>query len=180
MLDRAIDSVWPTSQRPAPALDSAGSGVVILDRGVAAAIDLAICYGLVELPAIFLYSLVSPASYEALGPAAAPLSLGFLLPLWLTYAFGFEWRFGRTPGKVNRGLLVVHRDGTPCGRRASAVRNLLRYVDVLGVPPLVLGLVVALAGDGRRVGDYLAGTVVVRARAGDRADQPGVAGSDVD
>jgi uncharacterized RDD family membrane protein YckC len=62
-------------------------------------------------------------------------------------------------------------DGGPCTARASAVRNMLRYVDFLGVPPLVVGLVAAYTTDGRRVGDLAADTVVVRTRVEDPEDQ---------
>ena len=73
--------------------------------------------------------LFGPA-FEARAGAIAVGSLLVLAPLYLTYSFAFEWRFGRTPGKVNRGLLVVTEDGGDPGVRACAVRNLLRYVDL--------------------------------------------------
>jgi len=56
-------------------------------------------------------------------------------------------------------------DGSQCTLRASAVRNLLRYVDLLGVPPLVVGLASALVTGGRRIGDHAADTIVVRSTA---------------
>lgn len=176
MIDRVLDSLLPTRIQPSPALGTARETAVVLDRGVAAAIDLLVCYALLELPVVYLFSVVFPGTYQANTGALFWLSLVALLPLFATYKFGFEWRFGRTPGKVNRHLLVVMADGSPCTRGASAVRNLLLYVDLLGVPPVVLGLVVALLGDGRRVGDRPADTVVVRARGGDRTNP--IPGSD--
>jgi len=92
-----------------------------------------------------------------------PVTLAVLAPLVVTYSFAFEWRYARTPGKVWRGLVTVTDDGTPCTGSASAVRNLCRYLDYLGVPPLVLGVVAALtSAEGKRFGDRLAGTLVVR------------------
>ncbi len=169
MIDRLFDSLLPTRYRPAPAMETAGDARVLLARGAAVLIDLFICYVFLELPVFYAASVLFRGPFEARAGGLAVVSVLVLVPLYLTYSFAFEWRFGRTPGKVNRGLLVVATDGGRPGVRAVAVRNLLRYVDLLGVPPLVLGAVVALATGGRRVGDHLAGTVVVRTTAGEEA-----------
>lgn len=165
MIDRTLDALLPTSQQPAPVLETAGDRDVLLARGLAAAIDLGVCYVLLELPVVYVLGELFPGPYEALGGFAVWLSLLALVPIYASYAFVLEYRYGRTPGKVNRGLLVVMDDGRQCTYAGSAVRNLFRYVDLLGVPPVVVGLVVALATDGKRVGDYVAGTVVVRSTA---------------
>ncbi|WP_226482507.1 RDD family protein [Natrinema amylolyticum] len=165
MIDWKLDGFLPTRRQPAPVPETAGDRDVVLARGGAAAIDLFVCYVLIEFPAIYVLGTVFSEPYEALGGYVVPLSLLVLLPIYATYSFVFEWRYGRTPGKVNRDLLVVMADGSPCTYRASAVRNLLLYVDLLGVPPLVLGLVAALATDGRRLGDRAGGTIVVRSTA---------------
>ncbi|SFS87175.1 RDD family protein [Halostagnicola kamekurae] len=165
MIDWKLDGFVPTRRQPAPEVQTASDRGVLLARTGAAAIDLFVCYVLLEFPLIYVASVLFNGPYEALGGAVIPLSLLVLLPLYATYSFTLEWRYGRTPGKVNRGLLVVMTDGRQCTLRASAVRNLSRYVDLLGVPPLVVGLVVALATDGRRVGDHAANTIVVRSTA---------------
>ena len=169
MIDRLFDRFLPTRYRPAPSMETAGEAGVLLARGAAVLLDLLICYLLLELPVFYAASVLFRGAFEARAGSLAVVSLLLLAPLYLTYSFAFEWRFGRTPGKVNRGLLVVTADGGRPDVHAVAVRNLLRYVDLLGVPPLVLGAVVALATGGRRVGDHLAGTVVVRATAGEEA-----------
>lgn len=169
MIDGILDSLLPTRYRPAPAMGTADEGRVLLARGGATLIDLLICYVLLELPVFYAASVLFRDSFEASAGRLAVLSVLILVPLYLTYSFAFEWRYGRTPGKVNRGLLVVTAEGGTPGVRAVAVRNLLRYVDLVGVPPLVLGAVVALASGGRRVGDHLGGTLVVRATAGEEA-----------
>jgi uncharacterized RDD family membrane protein YckC len=169
VIDRLFDSLLPTRYRPAPSMETVGEANVLLARGAAVLLDLLVCYLLLELPVFYAVSVLFRDAFEARAGSLAIVSLLLLAPLYLTYSFAFEWRFGRTPGKVNRGLLVVTTDGGPPGVRAVAVRNLLRYVDLLGVPPLVLGAVVAFATGGRRVGDHLAGTVVVRATAGEEA-----------
>ncbi|QSW99273.1 RDD family protein [Haloterrigena alkaliphila] len=165
MIDWKLDGFLPTQRQPAPVLESADDRDVLLARGAAAAIDLFVCYVLIEFPLIYVLGEVFSGTYEALGDFVVPLSLLALLPIYASYSFVCEWRYGRTPGKVNRGLLVVMADGSPCTYRASAVRNLLLYVDLLGVPPVVVGSVSALVTGGRRLGDYAAGTVVVRSTA---------------
>ena len=178
MIDRVLDRFLPTGIQPAPTMESVAEPKVLLDRGLAAAIDLLFCYVFVEAPVIYVLGEVFPDRFEAFAGTAAVLSVLALLPIYVTYGFAFEWRYGRTPGKVNRGLLVVMADGEPCTLRASAVRNLLTYVDLVGVPPLVVGLVSALLADGRRIGDLVAGTVVTRARVPD--DVRTAATADVD
>lgn len=167
MIDRILDRWQPTRQRPEPDLDSTADRSVLLERGVATALDLLVCYLFIEVPALYVLSELAPTAFEALGGVAVILSLVLLLPVYVTYAFAFEWRYGRTPGKVNRGLVVVMVSGEHCSARAAAIRNLLRYVDFAGLPPLIVGAVVALLSDGRRVGDLVAGTVVVRSRPSD-------------
>lgn len=164
MIDRVLDRFLPTRQRPEPDLGTAGTRTVLIDRAVASGIDLLVSYVLIEAPVLYVLSEVFPTAFEALGGAAVVLSVLLLLPVYVTYSFGFEWRYGRTPGKVNRGLLVVMADGGVCTARAAALRNLLRYVDLIGVPPFVVGLLCAAVTDGRRVGDLVAETVVVRTR----------------
>jgi uncharacterized RDD family membrane protein YckC len=93
--------------------------------------------------------------------------------------FGFEWFYfvlfewlwnGRTPGKRALGLRVVKEGGYPIGPQDAFLRNLLRGADLM--PPLLpLGLpvptylvgILACAADGRfrRLGDMVAGTMVV-------------------
>ena len=178
MIDWKLDGFLPTRRQPAPVPETAGDRDVLLARGAAAAIDLFVCYVLIELPLIYAFGIVFSETYEALGASAVALSLLALVPIYASYSFVCEWRYGRTPGKVNRGLLVVMDDGSPCTYRASAVRNLFLYVDLLGVPPLVIGAVSALATGGRRIGDLASGTIVVRSRAPTKLDA--AASADVD
>lgn len=157
-------SLYPTSRPPRPALDTAGDRDVLLDRVLAALFDVAVCLFVVESPLLFVLDALS-AGRLAAAPWFLPLALLVLAPLVVTYSFAFEWRRARTPGKVWRGLVVVRDDGVPCSPTGSAVRNLFRYVDYLGVPPLVVGLASAiLSPRGKRLGDRVAGTVVVRTR----------------
>lgn len=166
MIDFGVRDLNPSRIPPRPVLRSAGDRSVLLARIVALSIDLVLCYVLIEIPLLYLVLELVPGSLEALETAAVGLSLLGLIPVYLTYSFYFEWRRSRTPGKGQRGLMVAMTDGRPCTLRASAVRNLLRYVDFLGIPPIVLGLLSAIVSPtGRRIGDRAAGTLVVRTGA---------------
>jgi len=98
--------------------------------------------------------------------------------LTLVAYFALNWGYfvaaelltaGRSPGKLICGLRVVRSDGLPVTFRESALRNLARAVDVTGVPPSVIipvaPVVMALDKSFRRLGDMLAGTIVVYERA---------------
>lgn len=92
--------------------------------------------------------------------------LAMLLLFALTWAYSVVcevWLGGQTLGKRALGLRVVNADGTPVTWLPSVVRNLLRVVDVLpGV--YGVGLVSTLIDPyARRLGDIVAGTMVVHA-----------------
>jgi uncharacterized RDD family membrane protein YckC len=77
---------------------------------------------------------------------------------------------GQTPGKRHQGLRVIKTDGQPIGWIDSAIRNILRAVDmVAGVYPVGL-VVMFLSKNNQRLGDYAAGTIVIveRRRGGPR------------
>lgn len=153
----------PTRQRPAPEPESA-SRQLLLRRALATGVDAAVCYAVGVAPIIYLALLASTA-FGRLGQGAIAISLGLLIPVYLTYCFAFEWLYGRTPGKTMLGLIVVTEGGDHIGFKQSAIRNILRYIDILGLPPAVyvVGLVSALVSPtAQRIGDRLADTVVAR------------------
>ena len=71
---------------------------------------------------------------------------------------------GRTPGKRLQQLRVIDKHGRPPDLVTSLLRNLLRLVDMIPVGYGV-GLVVMFFTGTRRLGDLVAGTVVVSERA---------------
>ncbi|GGL56761.1 RDD family protein [Halocalculus aciditolerans] len=97
----------------------------------------------------------------ARGPSVAAMVAGALLA-WVGFFVLFEGTTGQTPGKKLLGLAVCDTEGNPPSTRAVLVRNALRLVDVVGV--YLVGFVVAVAGEYRRLGDLAAGTLVVDAR----------------
>jgi uncharacterized RDD family membrane protein YckC len=97
--------------------------------------------------------------------ALALLILGFLL-IWTGYFTLFEWAWnGQTPGKRWLRLRVIREDGRPITFWEAAARNLVRIFDMTPFPFYSVGLVcVFVSKRDQRIGDHVAGTVVVRER----------------
>ena len=84
--------------------------------------------------------------------------------------FAVEWGYyvlweslwsGRTPGKRSMNLRVLKEGGYPTGFLDIALRNLLRAADFLPMAYSVGLAVMGLDARFRRLGDMVAGTVVV-------------------
>jgi uncharacterized RDD family membrane protein YckC len=78
----------------------------------------------------------------------------------------FEWLWhGQTPGKRWMKLRVIREDGRPISFFEAIVRNLLRDFDIMPFPFYSIGLISVFSTErDQRVGDLVAGTVVVRER----------------
>lgn len=132
-------------------------------RALAALIDMAILLGILAAGGMLLAILARLGL--RLGPWAAAILLLAAFGLWYGYFTFFEGlRGGQTPGKRAAGIRVVRDTGHAVTLAAAATRNLLRIADFLP-PPYVLGVIlVALHPRAKRLGDMVAGTVVVRDR----------------
>ena len=74
---------------------------------------------------------------------------------------------GRTPGKRAVGLRVIHAGGEPLSFQGSVLRNLIRVVDLQPAPSGLAGAVCILVNRrAQRLGDLVAGTIVVRDAGG--------------
>lgn len=73
---------------------------------------------------------------------------------------------GRTPGKRANGLRVVRGGGRPITFSRSALRNVLRLIDIMPGMYAVGMTVIFISPRNQRVGDLAAGTYVVRDRVG--------------
>ncbi len=81
--------------------------------------------------------------------------------LWVLYYILFEYKMGATPGKLLFNIGVIRADGTACDLRAAIIRTLFRVLD--GILFYFVGFVVAALSQNRqRIGDLVAGTLVVR------------------
>ncbi|HSI84390.1 MAG: RDD family protein [Candidatus Methylacidiphilales bacterium] len=77
--------------------------------------------------------------------------------------FEYKWR-GQTPGKLAMGLRVMDQRGLKLRTTQILARNLLRFVDMLPFFYTVGGIAALTTRQGQRLGDLVAGTVVVRNR----------------
>ena len=132
-------------------------------RAAAAFLDQAIVVALVV--ALSLVFVLTGIGATVLGPLAGALMLGAAFAIWYGYFIFFEaFRHGQTPGKRWLGLRVVSESGHAVTRSGAVLRNLLRIADFLPPPYLGGALLVVLHPRGRRLGDIVGGTVVIRDR----------------
>lgn len=98
------------------------------------------------------------------GIADAAWALGFFAIFW-GYNIAFEvLNSGRTPGKALNGIRVVLESGAPEPFATSAVRNVIRIIDILPGTYLVGVISILVTRRNQRVGDLTAGTLVIRDR----------------
>ncbi len=131
-------------------------------RALARIIDIALQYVLLLLATVLLGAVGSGTNLDD----AAAIGIGLLLVVltFVGYPVIFETLSrGRTLGKMAMGLQVVRDDGGPIRFRHALVRGLMGIFEVWILFPIAV-VVSALSAHGKRVGDYLAGTVVVRVR----------------
>jgi uncharacterized RDD family membrane protein YckC len=132
-------------------------------RVVAGLVDALLQLGLLLLLG-FLAAIVSVTASEA---ASAAVGIIVIVVVLIVYPVTFETLLrGRTPGKAAMGLRVVRDDGGPIGFRHALVRGLAgAFLERPGITLFVAGVVTSLLNEqGKRLGDLLAGTVVVRER----------------
>jgi uncharacterized RDD family membrane protein YckC len=99
---------------------------------------------------------------EAIGAALLILAGAILI---YGYYFLFEWLWdGQTPGKRWLGLRTVQMNGLPITAWEALVRSILRTLDFLPFMYGIGGFIALLNPHNRRIGDLVAGTVVVRER----------------
>jgi uncharacterized RDD family membrane protein YckC len=131
-------------------------------RFTSALVDLLIQVALVVAFALLFLLGLDSAGGGGLGAALFAI-LSFLL--FAGYDILFEvYGSGRTPGKRLNGLRVVREDGSPVTFLTSAVRNVLRLIDILPSFYLVGIASILATRRNQRLGDLAAGTLVVRER----------------
>lgn len=145
--------------------DSAGVG----SRMPAAAIDFAIK---------IIFVLVLFAIEAALASAGGPGWLGVTFAIVGTFvvAYGYPVAFetlwdGRTPGKAVMGLRVVTEEGSPIRFRHAAIRGALGIFEIASTNGAIAFIVCLLSERNQRLGDMIAGTLVLRDRKANKAPQ---------
>ncbi|MFE8597640.1 RDD family protein [Archangium violaceum] len=158
---------------PSPSLDVATPERVSLSLPVAGIGYRCLAY-LVDLFILFVFWVVAYFTFTLLvsdvvgffqglsGLAQTLLVVGVFATQWVYWTAAEVLMGGQTPGKRLVGIRVVRVDGSPVGVLESAVRNLVRVVDSLPLVYAVGVLSVLLTRQHRRLGDLLAGTLLVR------------------
>ncbi|HLV80542.1 MAG TPA: RDD family protein, partial [Chthonomonadaceae bacterium] len=139
-------------------------------RFLALLVDLALRI-LLLLLAVGLYRLVARVlGGNGLGLAEYATALYILASFLIIFAYPifFEMLWGgRTPGKRLLGLRVIRDGGYPINLVASALRNILLFIDFGIIPPVSVlcglpGLLCVFFSPAyKRIGDYAAGTLVI-------------------
>ncbi|MBL8914421.1 MAG: RDD family protein [Archangium sp.] len=150
-----------TPERVSVELPIAGLG----SRAMAYLVDV-LLLGAVALVVYFAISFFVPEALNTvLGLGRSTLAIGVALlggGLWIYWTvFEVAWN-GQSPGKRLVRIRVVKSDGSPTTFFSSAVRNLLRLVDFLPTCYPVGVITMLIDKKHRRLGDLLAGTILVR------------------
>ncbi|MGA2988858.1 MAG: RDD family protein [Candidatus Korobacteraceae bacterium] len=97
----------------------------------------------------------------------------WVLALFVLSAFFMHWGYfvlfeifwkGQTPGKRQAGIRVMNERGREASAYEAIARNLLRAVDSLPGLYALGAVVMFLSPQYKRIGDYVAGTIVVHDR----------------
>jgi uncharacterized RDD family membrane protein YckC len=132
----------------------------ILSRIIDMAVEL-VLFGVIS----FLVGIADANNSLDSATVAALFLSGFVLVI-VGYPVAFETLSrGRTLGKLALGLRVVADDGGPERFRHAIVRALVGFFEIwvlIGIPALITSI---LSARGKRLGDILAGTFVLRERA---------------
>jgi uncharacterized RDD family membrane protein YckC len=145
----------------------AGVGSRCLALLIDSAIQLGVLIVLIILAVIFQSQIDALAAQaeSSIGTWVLALFVLFWFVLYYGYFALFEslWN-GQTPGKRLAHLRVIQESGRPIQVWQAVARNVLRFIDQL--PSFyAVGLVSALISkQNRRLGDFVAGTVVVHER----------------
>jgi uncharacterized RDD family membrane protein YckC len=137
-------------------------------RSIAYVVDFVVCYAAaIAIIFVLILALVGFRGFASALETIAGASMAVVLIVmfaaqWL-YSFLWEGITGRSPGKMLLGLRVLMVSGRPMGFGASALRNVLRAADVLPIGYLVGVASMALTRRFQRLGDLVAGTMVVYA-----------------
>lgn len=141
-------------------------------RAMAALADSAIMAVLVVAEVIAVPFAARALGGWALAAVVPIVTLALFATTWGYFALFEAFRDGQTPGKRWMGIRVIRDTGHAITLRDAATRNVLRLADFLP-PPYVTGIAcIAFQSQGKRLGDMVAGTIVVRDRPDEVALTP--------
>ncbi|MYW67702.1 RDD family protein [Streptomyces sp. SID8379] len=130
-------------------------------RALAVLIDLVVAFAVYV--AVTMVVVAATASLD--DAAAAALAVATFLLVLVGVPIAVETlSHGRSLGKLACGLRVVRDDGGPIRFRHALVRGAVGVVEILMTFGVVACIASLVSARGRRVGDVVAGTLVVRER----------------
>jgi uncharacterized RDD family membrane protein YckC len=127
---------------------------------------------LIQFAALILLSILAAVIIPALhflGHISSDWAGGIFLIVIFLFLWGYFALFeafanGRTPGKRVAKIRVIHRSGRAISFVESLARNLVRFVDFLPSFYVVGVVAMFLSRQNQRLGDMVAGTLVVHDR----------------
>jgi uncharacterized RDD family membrane protein YckC len=138
----------------------AGLGSRFLALATDSAIQIIVGVVIFIIVAFALPGLVRFGSLTPQWVLAILILVAFLINSGYFAFFEAIWN-GQTPGKRSVRLRVMKDDGRPINAYDAIARNLLRIVDQLPGVYAVGAISILFSKQSKRVGDYVAGTVVV-------------------
>jgi uncharacterized RDD family membrane protein YckC len=138
-------------------------------RFIALLVDMLIWFAgflvLMILIAVFVPENAALSKIPKQWAVALVIFIVFLLFWGYFTLFEAFWN-GRTPGKRVARIRVIQRSGRAIGLFESMARNLVRYIDMQPFPLYAVGVIaIFVTRQHQRLGDLVAGTLVVRDRA---------------
>lgn len=166
-MDRDLDVRTPESIALNYRLAGLGS------RFLAVAVDQAIQFALLTLlvvgtiAAALKFTSVSTAHLSAIAERSQALAIALIIVVLFTIFFAYFIVFetvwnGQTPGKRALGIRVVRDGGYPIDFTSALVRNVIRVGEFALGYYLLSAVSTLLSSENKRLGDFAAGTIVVR------------------
>ncbi|MDN5746102.1 MAG: RDD family protein, partial [Nocardioidaceae bacterium] len=167
-----------------PAFATVTTDDLVTGEGVAldlpaASLGLRIASGLLDVLVaavtfliLFLLLTIATIPFFDRALTAAALVLTMVLTFLVLPATLETLTRGRSVGKLATGLRTVREDGGPISFHHALVRALVGFVEIYAFTGAPAFFSILLSSRGKRLGDYAAGTYVVRARVPLRLPAP--------
>ncbi|NOV04678.1 RDD family protein [Paenibacillus planticolens] len=158
-LDKEVTIITP--EQVQLQFQTAGIG----SRTVAHLLDSLILAGINAI--LFVFAILVSRLYSGDWlPALADYVLAITIVLWIILNLGYfigteAFMGGQTPGKRILGLRVIQNNGQSATILSILIRNLFRLLDMMPVFYFIGAVSIFLSSKDKRVGDMVAGTIVV-------------------
>lgn len=159
--DMARDITIITPENIPITVELAGLGA----RFAAFGIDLLLQVALIIVGGVVLSIVASTGRASGAGEITDALSIVYSFAVFIGYFLLFEsiWN-GQTVGKRALGLRVIRDGGYPITFFAAATRNLIRIADLMPFNYAVGAISIFANPEHKRLGDLVAGTIVIKER----------------